>query len=359
MPRPRPQFLQKQVTQHGKIVWYVRRGSGPRIRINGAYGSTEFMTEYHAAVASLAVATPKGNIGAGSLEWLIRRYRESSTWEALAPATRDQRENILRHVEKGAGDVPFKAITRAKIIEGREKRKATPNQANNFIKTMRGLFRWAIDVEHAKLDPTHDVKLWNVKTEGFHVWTDDELSQFEKRWPEGTRERLAFDLLLYTGLRRGDAVRLGRQHVKEGAFKIKTEKNGVVVEAPILPALARSIETAPTGDLAFIVGERGRPMAKESFGNWFREVCEAAKVPAPLMAYARPARPARQRTARPRQSLKHCSAGPMTPCLRTIPRRQIGHWWQPARRRKWNEGGTIYPLTFPLTLAKRLETPRK
>ena len=62
-------------------------------------------------------------------------------------------------------------------------------------------------------------------------------------------------------------------------FKIKTEKNGVIVEAPILPPLARSIEASPTGDLAFIVGERGKPMAKESFGNWFREVCEAAKVP--------------------------------------------------------------------------------
>ena len=52
---------------------------------------------------------------------------------SLASATRDQRENILRDVEKQAGDVPFTAITRQKIVEGREKRKATPNQANNFI----------------------------------------------------------------------------------------------------------------------------------------------------------------------------------------------------------------------------------
>jgi len=224
-------------------------------------------------------STPKGKVGAGSLEWLIRRYRESSDWEALAAATRDQRENILRHVERQAGGVPFTAITRAKIIEGRENRTATPNQANNFIKTMRGLFRWALDMEIAKADPTKDVKLLRVETDGFHVWTDEEVARFEARWPLGTRERLAFDLLLYTGLRRGDAVRLGRQHVKDGAFKIKTEKNGVIVEAPILPPLARSIETAPTGDLAFIAGERGQPMVKESFGNWFREVCKEAKVP--------------------------------------------------------------------------------
>ena len=164
--------------------------------------------------------------------WLIRRYRESSAWESLAPATRDQRENIFRHVERQAGDVPFKAITR----------KATPNQANNFIKSMRGLFSWAVDMEHVAVDPTRDVKLLTVKTDGFHVWTDDEVAQFEAHWPIGTRERLAFDLLLYTGLRRGDAVRLGRQHVKAGVFKITTEKNSVIVEAPILAPLARSIE---------------------------------------------------------------------------------------------------------------------
>jgi integrase len=170
-------------------------------------------------------------------------------------------------------------VTRAKIIEGRERRKATPNQANNFIKSMRGLFHWAIDVEIANFDPTRDVKLLAVKTEGFHVWTEDELTKFEARWPVGTRERLAFDLLLYTGLRRGDAVRLGRQHVKDGVFRLKTEKNGVIVEAPILAPLARSIAAAPTGDLSFISGERGKPMAKESFGNWFREACKTAGVP--------------------------------------------------------------------------------
>ena len=105
-----------------------------------------------------------------------------------------------------------------------------------------------------------------------------------------------------TGLRRGDAVRLGRQHVKAGVFRIITEKNSVVVEAPILPALSRSIEAAPTADLAFIVGERGGPMAKEFFGNWFREACKAAACPVPLMACARPARLGRPRTARPRPS---------------------------------------------------------
>jgi len=39
MSRPRPPYLLKQVTRHGRVVWYVRRGKGPRIRIRGEYGT--------------------------------------------------------------------------------------------------------------------------------------------------------------------------------------------------------------------------------------------------------------------------------------------------------------------------------
>ncbi len=188
MSRPRPPYLLRQVTRHGKAVWYVRHGAGPRVRIRAAYGSPDFAAEYQAALNGLALA-PATKAGAGTLEWLVKRYRESSAWASLAIATRDQRENIFRNVVKAAGDVPFKSVTRAKIIEGRESRQATPNQANNFIKSMRGLFRWAIDAEIVGADPTRDVKLLNVKTDGFHVWTDDEVTKFESCWPVGTRER--------------------------------------------------------------------------------------------------------------------------------------------------------------------------
>ncbi len=39
------------------------------------------------------------------------------------------------------------------------------------------------------------------KSREFHTWTEGEIEQFEERWSIGTRERLAFDLLLYTGQR--------------------------------------------------------------------------------------------------------------------------------------------------------------
>jgi integrase len=51
------------------------------------------------------------------------------------------------------------------------------------------------------------------------------VAAYEARWPIGTKERVWLDVLLYTGLRRGDAVRLGRQHVRDGVATLRTEKS--------------------------------------------------------------------------------------------------------------------------------------
>jgi integrase len=86
------------------------------------------------------------------------------------------------------------------------------------------------------------------------------------------------DVLLYTGLRRGDAARLGRQHVRHGVATLATEKTGTLVSLPILPVLQRTLDAGPCGDLSFIVGGKRRPPTKESFGNLFRQACRAAGV---------------------------------------------------------------------------------
>ena len=79
-------------------------------------------------------------------------------------------------------------------------------------------------------------------------------------------------------MRRGDAVRLGRQHVKDGVATIRTEKTGTEVSIPILPVLSATLAAGPTGDLSFICGDRGRPLTKESFGNVFKDACQKAGV---------------------------------------------------------------------------------
>lgn len=278
MPRPRPLHLHHEKTRHGAWVWYVRVGKGPRRRLRAAYGTPEFQEEYERARdGESARAKPK--VRTGSLQWLYERYREVGAWTSLSPATRRQRENIFAHVMETAGAKTAGSIAAKHIAAGIDARSETPAQARHFVDAMQGLFRWALKAGHVRADPTAGADPpKRTNTDGFPIWTGEDIARYEACWSIGTKERVWLDVLLYTGLRRGDAVRLGRQHMKAGVATIITEKTGITVTIPILPPLAATLAAGPTGDLAFICGVSGKPFAKESFGNEFRKACRAAGV---------------------------------------------------------------------------------
>jgi integrase len=241
--------LHRETSRHGITTWYVRRGHGPRIRIRAEFGTPEFEVEYRAALDGAPVQGRK-KAAVGTLEWLWDRYRETTVWTALSLATRRQRENIVRGVLKLSGHELAAAIKRQHVVAGRDRRAGTPAQSRNFLDAVRGLFRWAVDAGHIKSDPTAGIKNPpRPKTGGFPAWTEDDVERYEARWPVGTKERVWLGVLLYTGLRRGDAVTLGRQHVRGGIATIRTEKTGVTITIPILPALDEILQAGPCGDL--------------------------------------------------------------------------------------------------------------
>jgi integrase len=105
------------------------------------------------------------------------------------------------------------------------------------------------------------------------------MAKFKARWPRGTRERVMFDILTYTGLRIGDVSVLGRQHVRNGVIRIDNEKTGMRVTIPMLAPLKATLDARPTGDLAFIVSRRGTPFNKGALGAAFVEAARAGRRP--------------------------------------------------------------------------------
>jgi integrase len=277
MPRPRPPHLHRE-RKRGRVVWYVRKGHGARYRLRAEYGSDAFKVEYDDALAGRK--TQRGAV-AGSLQWLWDAYRHADAWKVLAPATRRQRENIMLHVIKTAGLEPFGAIREGHIVEGLDRRSDTPSAARNFLDTMRGLYQWAKARGHVRFDPTANVKPPKRRRgSGFAPWTREDVTAYQTRWPIGTPQRVWLDVLLYTGLRRGDVARIGPGNVKDSVATIATEKSGelIVVALPVLDVLQATLTAGPTGADTWIVGERGGSFVKESFGNVFSEAARAAGI---------------------------------------------------------------------------------
>jgi integrase len=286
MPKPKLPFLHRHRTRHGKNVYYVKlsksqKGRGIRIW-DPVYRSQKFMEEYHAAVRGVPI-TPTPLVGKnskGSLAWLIKEYRSSRDWcEILSAATRKQRGPILKQVEDSAGDVPYTAITRKKIEQGMTAR--TPNQARHFYDTMRGLFKWAVENEHHDRNPTDGIKIKKNNGDGHLAWPIELIEQYELHWPIGTKQRLLFDVYLYVGLRRGDAARLGKQHIRNGIIHLMTEKSQgkMPVYVPVHPQLAASMAACPSPGLAIISKDDGTHYAKEVLGQFFRKAVKDAGIP--------------------------------------------------------------------------------
>lgn len=161
-----------------------------------------------------------------------------------------------------------------------EDRSATPHAANNFLKIMSGLFKWAVYHDLIERNPCEGVRKIKAPSDGFHSWTVAEVRRFQEHWPVGTMPRLALDLMLYTGLRRGDVCKVGRQHLKDGVLIIRAGKNKADLVLTVYPALQRSIDATPARDLSFLTTEKGTAFASAaSFGNWFRKRCKEAGVP--------------------------------------------------------------------------------
>jgi integrase len=296
MPRPRPPYLQRHTTRHGKTAWYVRiideAGGRKNIRVRGEYGTPQFFGAYNAIINGAPAAPPRpyDKASPGTVKWLIDRYRDSRDWQAYSSATRRQREFIFLQIIAKSGNEPLRNVTRGVIAKGRDDRAKTPNQARHFMEAVRGLFSWALDAQLVAFDPTAGLKdPPRKKGSGFRVWTEEEVQRYEARWPVGTRERVWLDVLLYSGLRRSDAVRLGRGHVRSFNLKgkrirvhaISTQKSGETVEVtlPILPQLQATLDAGPIGEATYVAGVRGKPFTKESFGTAFAGACKLAGVP--------------------------------------------------------------------------------
>ena len=161
-------------------------------------------------------------------------------------------------------------LTREHVQRIVNEKSATPFAQRNFLNTLRAMFKWAMGEGRMPDDPTLGVTRQKAKTTGYKTWSEDHIARLEAKYPIGSKERLAFALILYTGLRRSDVVKIGRQHVHNGVLIIdqgKTEGGEEAhLEIPLHPKLREIIDATPTvGVKTFLVTHFGKPYTAAGF----------------------------------------------------------------------------------------------
>ncbi len=278
-----PKHCGWNIDRHGVRRARFRKG-GFSTYLTGTPWGEDFMRQYAAAldgVKGLAVALGMARLAPGSIDALVVAYLDSAPFKANRPQTQRSRRYILEKFRQADGDLPIaragKMLIEKKHIQAMINTKAaTPSAQRSLLHALRAMFKWAMAEGRVPADPTIGVTRVAVKSAGYAVWPEAAIARFEAFHPVGTKGRLAFDLLLFTGQRLGDVIRMGPQHVSAGVLSIVQEKTGAPVDIPVHPKLKASMDATPSGHLSFLVSALGRPYDRGSFGNWFRKLCDEA-----------------------------------------------------------------------------------
>jgi integrase len=279
MSRIRLKYIQAWVDRDGRVHRYFRRPGYPHVRLPGLPGSAEFMRAYELAMAH-SVPLPIGErlrSKPGSVSAAIAGYYTSQAFRALTGGTPAMRRAILERFRNEHGDKPIALLPKKFVVAVLDRME--PFAARNWLKAIRALMQYCTEQELIRTDPTFGIKLKSIKTDGHHTWNEDEIAQYEAHHPIGSKARLALALGLYTAQRRGDVIRMGRQHIKEGVLTVRQQKTGAVLAIPVHPDLQAIIDATSIGHLALLTTKSGKSYAGNDFSEQFRVWCNAAGLP--------------------------------------------------------------------------------
>lgn len=262
----------------GRTRYRFRKKGLPQHLFRSQPGAPEFMEEY--AKALLAQPVEKPRFAPGTFDALIESYYRSKQWARMKPTSQRMRANALERFRKKNGTKRVAHLEARHIDRWMSDIAATPHAANDLRKMLNLLMKHAILLGWRRDNPVAATEAIRTDGDGYHCWSEEEIAQFEKKWAVGTRERLAMALLLYTGLRRGDMVNVGRQHRKGDKLILRHGKNKSDTVIKILPPLAAAIDAiTDEKHLTYLVTRTGKSFSAAGFGNWFRERCNDAGLP--------------------------------------------------------------------------------
>lgn len=273
-------FVHEFKDRHGKMRRYFRRPGFERSPLPGLPGSEEFMQAYQQALApKRRLEIGAGKVQVGTVNDLVARYFKSAEFLSLAKNTQRAYRGVLERFRAEHGDKRISKLEREHVKAMVAAKVDTPTAANALLKMLRLIMPLAIDAKMRTDDPTIGVKRVRVTSEGHIEWSEQDIAAFRNRHAPGTRARLAMELALGTMQRRGDLVRLGRQHVQGGLLSIRQEKTRTHVEIPVLAELQAELDRLPADQLTFLLNEHGKAFRPSTFTDWFRKVCDEAGLP--------------------------------------------------------------------------------
>lgn len=283
MAKIKLKYVNEYVDRTGRLRRYFRKGGRQLGPLEGIPGSEEFMTAYAAYLAEKPAAA-KTTLHEDSLGKLIIDFYGSRMFTDRKPSTRQLYRYALEPLAKEHGHRSASAMTAEhaeKIIN--KIGAARPGMGNLTRAVMRRVMQFAVKEKRRLDNPMLGIDPFKVGEH--HTWTDAELRQYEAKWHLGTRQRLAYALLLYTGQRVGDVAKMTRGDIADGLIHVVQQKTGAEIWVPIHPELQRAMKAFPAKGLTLVGDANGRPLKRAALSALMRAAIKGAGLPSRCVSH--------------------------------------------------------------------------
>lgn len=243
------------------------------------------------AYAEAAGVTPRPRAKTGTIAAAIQAYKRSDSFLVLGASTRATRGRVLDKLVQDYGYAKTADLAQRHINADLDKFNGHPR--NNRLKVWRGFGRWLHEAMGIN-DPSEGLKKSRTqKTDGHVPWSVEDIASFRAHWCIGSMERLAFELIFWTGARVSDAVRLGVGNVdSDGWLVFKQQKTGGEVAIPFerrLPEFAEihspdlgflhsAIRARKDRHFTWLHTHRGASRSQKSVSQWFASKARSAGI---------------------------------------------------------------------------------
>lgn len=272
-----PENVTEWKDRHGKKRYRFRKKGLPDYHFKSAPGSPQFMVELYAA--QKAEKHPVERNAPFTYDALAASFYSTVAWLEMADSSQATYRGIIERFREKNGTKDARKVTAANVAKRIADMSDRPAAANNLRKTLSRLHKHAILLGWRTDNPVDVTQGFKKKGEGFHCWTDDELDAFDAKWPIGTKERLAKELLLGTALRKTDVLSVGKANRKGDRLILKHGKNDSDTNIPMRSAMIAAIDACPSKGPTYIETQFGKPFTPTGFYNWFKRACVKAGIP--------------------------------------------------------------------------------
>jgi len=272
-------YVNEYRDRRGKLRRYFRKGS-TRGALPGEVGSPEFMAAYQAFLGDRPAPTTKIS---GSLGLLVTEFYGSRAFRDLKASSKQTYRAALEPIAKQHGHRTARITHRhaAKVIA--EIGETKPAMANLTKRVLQAVYKYAVKAGWVDANPIIGIAPFKGGTH--HTWTEGELKTFETRWPLGTRQRLAYALLLCTGQRVGDVAKMNRADVVGGELHVVQQKTGAELHLPFAVDIQRALQAYPAKGLTLIGREDGKPMTRAGLTRFMADAIAKAELPAKCVSH--------------------------------------------------------------------------